>query len=281
MASDNGGSWREQLSKVKDKVVETERRTELERKLQVQRTKESIAEQLEADTPDELERRFRGLQDALRAGGRELFPVKTMLDAAKQLDDLSDRIEFYVDTLNKFEDVFPAPYKDLLPRLQANIADLKERSAKQVEEWSNVKIVTDATKFRAKQPDDDPTLLHIAKTFYERAHGIDLNLPKHFFSKKAEGFHVATFQDIPYAYVEVGDVKDSVTIVVGEVLGANFVKLVRGCMYTWCRRGPLGKSDAISVRVMSRDEVKFYKGLNFLRSGTRGMSDWVYSRKVV
>lgn len=281
MVSGNGGSWRDQLSKVKDKVAETTRQKELERRLQVQQTKESIAERLATDTPDELDRRFRGIQDALRAGGRELFPVETMLEAAKDLDDLSDRAEFYLDTLEKFGEVFPAPYKELLPKLQASLDELKKRSAKQVEEWSNVKIVTDATKFRGKQAEDDPTLLHIARTFYERAHGIDLNLPKHFFAKKAEGFYVVTFQDIPYAYAEVGDAKGTITIVVGEVIGANFIKLVRGCMYTWCQRGPVAKTDTISVRVTSRDEVKFFKGLNFLRTGTHGMSDWSYSRKVL
>jgi len=256
-STETSASWRTQLSIVKDKVVEEEKRKErerkeeekrkeVERKLQIQRTKESIAEHLREDTPEALHQTLRGLQDAFKAGGRELYPVNTMLGAAKELDEFAEKIAYYMDSLSNFADAFPATYRDLLPRLQASIKDAKDRSAKQVAEWANVKIVTDGTQFRDIQPEDEPTLIHVAKTFYQKAHGIDLNLPKNFFSKKAAGFHVATFQEIPYAYVEIGDIKDTV-----------------------------------SVRVTSRDEAKFYTALNFIRSGTRGMSDWSYSRKVV
>ena len=291
-STDTAASWRTQLSKLKDKVVEEEKRKEqerkeeekrreVERKLQIQRTKEGIAEHLRTDTPEALHRTLRSLQDAFRAGGRELCPVGTMLTAATELDEFGEKIAYYMDSLTNFADAFPAAYRDLLPRLQASIKEAKDRSAKQVAEWSNVKIVTEGTEFRGIQPEDEPTLIHVAKTFYQKAHGIDLNLPKNFFSKKAAGFHVATFQEIPYAYVEVGDIKDTVTLAVGEVIGTNFTKLVRGFMYIWCQKGPVGKTDTISVRVTSRDEVKFYTALNFIRSGTRGMSDWTYSRKVV
>lgn len=281
MVSEAKGDWRDQLSKVKDRVVEVERRKALEDRLKIERTKEGLTEQVQKDSPEVLQHQFRELQDAFRAGGRELYPVDTMLAASVQLDELGDRVELYLDSIERFQDVFPAAYVGLLPRLKAGVESIRERSGKQVQEWANVKIVTDGTAFREKREEDEPTLVHVAQTFYKKAHGIDLNLPKQFFAKKAQGFYVATFQGIPYAYVEVGDIKGTCSIVVGEVLGTNFSKLVRGFMYAWCRKGPLGKIDSLSVRVTSRDEVKFYTALNFLRTRTLGMSDWTYARKVV
>ena len=281
MVQDNGGSWRDQLSVVKDKVVEAKRLEELEEKLQIQRSRDGILEKLKEDTPDALGRQFRALENAFRSGGRELFPAETIIGAAEQLQVLSDKAEFYLDAVGKFDDIFTEAHQQALAKLQHDLPKLKERFDKQVAEWSNVKIVVDGTKFRHKLPEDEPTLAHIAKTFYNRAHGIDLNLPKQFFARKAENFHVATFQDIPYAYGEVSDVPDTFALAVGEVLGTNFTKLARGFMYRWCREGFSAKKlDTLSVRVTSRDEVKFYTGLNFLRSQTRGMSDWIYSRKV-
>ena len=278
--SNNASSWRKQLSVIKDRVIETEKQKELEEKLHIQRTKEGIAEKLAQDTPEELDRRYREIENGFRAGGRELFPVQAIQEAAKALEELSEKVSYYLGCMKDFQELFLPPYPQVLNKLKAGLAKLTDRSAKQVQEWSNVKLVTDGTQFRPKQPEDEPTLLHVAKTYHKLAHGVELNLPKNFFAKKAEGFWVATFQDIPYAYVMQTDAPGTFTIAVGEVIGANFVKLVRGFMHKFTAEGPIGKLKAISVRVTSRDEVKFFTGLNFLRTDTRGMSDWTYTRSI-
>ena len=276
----NGTSWRDQLSIVKDKVVEAENRKELERKLQIQRTRDGIAAKLAEDTPEEMDRRFREMENDLRAGGRELYPGKAMQSAGEAMEELTAKAKYYQDAMKEFPDLFPDPYPQTLKRLEPGLARAQERSAKQIHEWSNVGIVTDGTQFRKKEVDDEPTLIHIAKTFHKKAHGIDLNLPKAFFSKKSEGLWVATFQEIPYAYCLETDVAETFSVSVGEVIGTNFVKLVRGLLHRFCTAGPVGRMNKVSVHVTSRDEVKFYTHLNFLRTATRGMSDWTYTRKL-
>ncbi len=275
-------SWREQLSVVKNKVVEAEKRKALERKLQIQRTKEGIQAKLKEDTPDALERSFREIETGMKAGGRELFPVETMQAAARQMEELNEKVQYYLGVMKdkQFADLFSSAYQQTLRRVDAGIKKLRDRASKQVDEWSKVKLVMDATQFRGKLPEDEPTLIHVAKTFHQKAHGITLNLPSTFFSRRSEGLWVATFQDIPYAYVMETDVEGTLSLAVGEVIGTNFLKLVRGFMHTLATRGPLGKLETIHVRVTSRDEVKFYTNLNFLRTAVRGMLDWTYSREI-
>ena len=110
----DGASWRQQLTVVKDKVVEAEKRKELERKLQIQRTREGIAAKLAEDTPDELERRCREIENGFKAGGRELFPVEAMQIAAEGLDELSAKVAYYLDSMKEFSDLFPPAYRHVL-----------------------------------------------------------------------------------------------------------------------------------------------------------------------
>ncbi len=282
MVQNASNSWRRQLSAVKETLVEAEKRKALERKLQIQRTKDGVAEKLAEDTPAALDARYHDIETGFKAGGKELFPVEAMQQAAAWLDELEEKTHYYIDIMKdkEFHDLFPDPYPQVLKKIESGCQKLRDRSSKQVQEWSNVKLVMDATQFRRKQPDDEPTLIHIAKTFHKIAHGMRLNLPSSFFSRQNEGLWVVTFQDVPYAYVLETEVEGTVTIAVGEVLGANFLKLVRGFMHKLATEGPLGKLDTISVRVSTRDEVKFYTNLNFIRTATRGLSDWTYSRQV-
>ena len=219
-------NWRKQLSVVKDKVVESEKQKELEIKLHIQRTRDGIAEKLAEDTPEALEQRYRDIEAGFRAGGKELCPVAVMEQAAKGLEELTEKVMYYRGAMKEYEDLFPDPYPLVFNKISTGVDKLNERSAKQAGEWANVKFVMDDTKFRRKETEDEPTLIHVAKTFHTKAHGIALNLPKAFFAKKTDSMWVATFQDIPYAYVMETDVPGTFTIAVGEVIGTNFVKLV-------------------------------------------------------
>jgi len=124
-------------------------------------------------------------------------------------------------------------------------------------------------------------LVEVAKAFHKRAHGIELNIPKSLFVAKKNNFHVVAAGEEVLGYFEAFPEEKRLSFAVAPPQGVNFTKLIRGIVHQFCTKGPASlPKDEIRVRVYSREEVKFYTELGFIRAETLGMSDWLYQRKV-
>ena len=281
MALFEGGSWHEQLARLRPKVVESEKSRDLEKKQKLERTKEALAESLDRDTPEELVRQLRAVEAAYGNAIRTFYPPQHFSGLVEQLEEYRVKLHYYVEQRKRFPDVFSSAYKQVLPKCDRELAELKKNLEKQKGQWQAVQQIVEQGEFRAKAKEDDPKLIQIAKEFHLRAHGIQLNIPKTFFATKRVNFYVAASGGEPYAYVEYFPNEETISFAVKPVEKVNFTKLTRGLLYQFCRRGPLAQPlEGAHVRLTNTQEVKFYTDLGFLRSKTLGMSNWIYQRRI-
>ena len=84
MAGGGELSWRDQLTKVRDQVVEQEKRREIEKRLERERNEETLGRRLKSDTPEALAARFGEIRRAFDRDARKCYPLPQLESALRR-----------------------------------------------------------------------------------------------------------------------------------------------------------------------------------------------------
>lgn len=281
MAEGRELSWRDQLTKVRDQVVEQEKRREVEKRLERERNEESLARRLKEDTAEALAARFGEIRRALDRDARKCYPLPQLESALAAFTEFGDRLRFYNDCMKQFPKVFTATHKTGLPALLGELADVREGLDRQLGQWRQVKAALDRVQFRARQPSDDAPLVALAKVFSDRAHKISLSLPNDYFSREGANFWVVELDGKPIGYVKHFPADQALNFAVEPGDKVNFSRFVRALLWKFCSQGPLPKPlSHARVRIAFVREVKFFTDMGFARAEVKGPSDWIYQREI-
>lgn len=277
-------SWKKQLQHVKSKVLEAEKQREDLKRMQLERSRESLQERLKEDTPEALDGVLAALKKECSRSSREFYATPHLQTALDRLGELGQKLRFYKDCQKDFGKLFTPRLRQTLDKLLRDLGAVQRGVEKQLAQWRAAEQVLSGTLFRPRGPADDGVLVGLAKAFHEAAHGGALSLPKNFFANEKDGFYVADFHEQPYGYVKYWPKEDVITFAVAQPKNVeppvklNFNKFIRGLLHHFARNGPLQKPlDTLRVRISYAREAKFFTEIGFVRSETHGMSDWTYS----
>jgi len=274
-------SFREQLLNIRDKVADAEAEREQRKQEERERTKEKLAEELKQNTPSKLTQVLKEIEDAYKGIGKRFYPVAAMRECVGKLDTFEQQINRYTHYQDRYSDIYSESFKRSLKHITQSTSGLWEKIRPQWEQWADIAGMLDGMEFRARNKGDEAVLVEVAKTYHERAHGIALDIPKTLFAAKKDNFYVAVAGENLVGYFEAFPEEKRVAFALSPLKGVNFTKLVRGSVHHFCTQGPASlPKDEVNVRIYSREEVKFYTGLGFIRVETLGMSDWMYQRKL-
>ncbi len=281
MAKDEGLGWLSQLSKVREQVVEMEKRRETERRLERERNEQALGKRLKEDTPAALTARFTELHKRFDRDARKFHPLPALEEVERELNDLQELLAFYEDCMKQFGRVFAPEHKTVIPGLLAQIKDMRGGLERQLGQWREVRTATDPVVFRARKAGDDPGLVAAAKSFSDRAHKVPLSIPGDFFAREGENFWVAEGAGAVIGYVKYSPADKTVSFALAPAGTVNFAKFVRAALHKFFTQGPLAEAPtAVRVHVAFGREAKFFTDMGFVRAETKGPSEWVYQRDV-
>jgi hypothetical protein len=274
-------SWRDQLTKVRDRVVELEKRREVEKRLEQERNEEALGRRLKTDTPEALAARFGEIRRAFDRDARKFYPLPQLEEALKALTDFGDLLRFYNDCMKQFPKVFTAAHKTGIPAQLRELAEVRQGLDRQLAQWREIKTALDRVQFRARKPSDDAPLVALAKAFSDHAHKVGLSLPNDYFSRENTNFWVAELDGRPIGYVKYVPADQALNFAVEPGDQVNFSKFIRAILWKFCSQGPLPKPlSHARVRVAFVREVKFFTDMGFVRAEVKGPSDWIYQREI-
>jgi hypothetical protein len=274
-------SWRDQLTKVRDHVVEQEKRRQIEKRLEQERNEEALGRRLKQDTPEALAARFGDIRRAFDRDARKFYPLPQLEEALTALTDYGDLLRFYNDCIKQFPKVFTAAHKTGIPALLKELGELQQGLDRQLAQWREVKTALDGVQFRARKPSDDAPLVAVAKSFSDRAHKVGLSLPNDYFSRENTNFWVAQLDAKPIGYVKYIAADQVLNFAIEPGDKVNFNKFIRALLWKFCSQGPLPKPlTHARVRVAFVREVKFFTDMGFVRAEVMGPSDWIYQREI-
>jgi len=272
-------SWKEQLVRVRERVVDMERRRAEEKRLQRERNEQSLRRRLKEDTPEALNVRFSELRRRFDKAARKFFPLPHIEQAAEQIKEFAGLLEFYADCMKGFPRVFSNRHRTAIHSILAEMDTVRRGLDRQIKQWRGVREVLREVRFRPRTPEDDRVLVAVAKAFSERAHRVPLSIPSDFFVHEGENFWVVEFGGRVLGYVKYWPAGRFLTLALDAPEGVNFGKFVRGVLYRFCSEGVGGeRMDVVRVRVGFVREVRFFTDMGFVRGETRGPSDWIYQR---
>jgi hypothetical protein len=280
-------SWRDQLTKVRDHVVEQEKRREIEKRLEQERNEEALGRRLKQDTPEALAARFGDIRRAFDRDARKFYPLPQLEEALQSLTDFGDLIRFYDDCIKQFPKVFTPAHKTGIPAILREMTELQQGLDRQLAQWREVKTALEQVQFRARKPSDDAPLVAVAKSFSDRAHKVGLSLPNDYFSRENTNFWVAELGGKPIGYVKYMAADQALNFAIEPSAGGqasekvNFNKFIRAILWKFCSQGPLPTPlPQARVRVAFVREVKFFTDMGFVRAEVMGPSDWIYQREI-
>jgi len=281
MAENGELSWREQLTGLRERVLELERRRETEKRLERERNEQSLARRLKEDTPEALAAKFAEIRRRFDRDARKLFPLAHLEEARKELVDFRDLLSFYADCMKSFPKVFSPAHKTGITALLNEMAELEKGVERQLGQWREVKKLVDAVRFRPRQASDDAALVTVAKTFSEHAHKVPLSIPADYFGRETANFWVVELQGAPVGYVKYVPEDKALNFSIEPGGTVNFSKFIRAVLWKFCSQGPLPAPLASArVRVAYVREVKFFTDMGFVRAEVKGPSDWIYQREI-
>ena len=272
-------SWREQLASIRDDVEQMAARREEEQRLRLERSRESLKERLQKDTPEGLRKEFQDLRRECDRAARRFFPPDGLQAALDRVLDFEKRMLFYQGCRGEFADLFSTAVIQAIDGRMADIQNVKKGLDRQLGQWREVQEALEDLAFRARTEADDKPLVQAAKSFNERAHSISLSAPADFFAGEGEAFHIVVQAGQVIGYVKYWDDRDVVTLAVYPAVDINFPKFVRGVLYR-AYQGPLAdkKQDRARVRLSMSREVKFFTDLGFVRKETVSVNEWIFER---
>jgi len=281
MAAGSELSWRDQLTKVRDRVVEQEKRREIEKRLERERNEETLGRRLKEDTPEALAARFGEIRRAFDRDARKFYPLPQLQEALTALTDFGDLLRFYDDCMKQFPKVFTAAHKTGIPALLRELAELQQGLDRQLAQWREVKTTLDRVQFRPRKPSDDAPLVALAKAFSDHAHKVGLSLPNDYFSRESTNFWVAELNGKPIGYVKYMPADQALNFAIEPGDKINFSKFIRALLWKFCSQGPLPQPlPHARVRIAFVREVKFFTDMGFVRAEVKGPSDWIYQREI-
>ena len=281
MAGGGELSWRDQLTQVRDHVVEQEKRREIDKRLEQERNEEALGRRLKQDTPEALAARFGDIRRAFDRDARKFYPLPQLEEALKALTDFGDLLRFYNDCMKQFPKVFTPAHKTGIPALLRDLGELQQGLDRQLAQWREVKTGLDHVQFRARKPSDDAPLVTVAKTFSDRAHKVGLSLPNDYFSRENTNFWVAEMEGKPIGYVKYMPADQALNFAIEPGEKINFSKFIRALLWKFCSQGPLPQPlPHARVRVAFVREVKFFTDMGFVRAEVKGPSDWINQREI-
>lgn len=266
---------------LKPLVEQAEKERELKRQEERERVKEKLADELQQNPPDVLLRQFREIEEYYKSAAKKFYPVEALQECVQKLGGFEKNIERYQSYRPRFSDIYSEALTRALDQLGRELSTFHQMMSPQWEQWQGVDRVLKVMEFRHRHKNDDARLVEIAKDFQQRAHGMHLDIPRSFFAAKGETFYVVLSEGHILGYFENYPGENRISFALSPPKGVNFLKLVRGVVQKFCREGPLPQRlESVNVRIYSRQEVKFYTDLGFMRTGTLGMSDWLYQKKL-
>ena len=267
---DNGErSWREQLTGLRERVLDMERRRETEKRLERERNEQSLARRLKEDTPEALAAKFAEIR---RRFDRE---------ARKELADFGHLLRFYADCMKSFPKVFSPAHKTAITSLLNEMGELDKGLERQLGQWREVKTLMEAVRVRAREPSDDAALVTVAKTFSDHAHKVPLSIPSDYFARETVNFWVVELKGAPIGYVKYAPEDNALNFSIEPGGTVNFSKFIRAVLWKFCSQGPLPRPLASArVRIAYVREVKFFTDMGFVRAEVKGPSDWIYQREI-
>jgi hypothetical protein len=271
--------WLGQLTKVRDQVVDMEKRRETERRLERERNEQALGKRLKEDTAAALIARFAELHKRFDRDARKFYPLPSLEGVEKDLKDLCDLLLFYEDCMKQFAKVFTPEHKTAIPSLIAQIKDMQTGLERQLGQWREVKTAAEPVAFRARKAGDDPALVASAKVFSDRAHKVALSIPGDFYAREGENFWVVEAAGALIGHVKFAPADKTMSFALAPAGAVNFTKFVRAALYKFCVQGPLPQPlAAVRVRVAFGREAKFFTDMAFVRAETKGPAEWVYQR---
>jgi len=280
MSDEQALSWRDQLTRVREQVVEMTGRRETEKRLQRERNEDSLKEKLKEDTLEALNQRAGDIRRNSDRAARRFYPLPHIEAVLSDLSDFGDLLRFYVDCMKSFGRVFPPTYKTALPQMLGDLGALQRGLDRQLGQWRTIKDIVDNTVFRQRQTQDNAALVAVAKTFSDRAHKISLSIPGDLFAHEGENFWVAACGEAVLGYIKYWPDDKVVSFALSPAEKVNFNKFVRGLLHKFHMNKEIFPEAAPAVRVRVRyvRETKFFTDIGFVRSETLGPSDWIYQR---
>ena len=274
-------SWHDQLTKVRDHVVEQEKRREVEKRLERERNEETLSRRLKEDTPESLAARFAEIRRALDRDARKCYPLAQLEEALAALTKFGEMLRFYNDCMKQFPKVFSAAHKSAIPAQLRELDEVRQGLDRQLAQWREVKASLDRIRFRPRAPGDDAPLVAVAKSFSDRAHKISLSLPNDYFARESANFWVVELDGKPTGYVKYTPADQALNFAVEAGDKVNFNRFVRALLWKFCTHGPLPQPlPQARVRLAFVREVKFFTDMGFVRAEVKGPSDWIYQREV-
>jgi len=281
MISDDAKSFRAQLLAIRPQVEEAEKERELNEQEEKDRTRDKLAEELKKIPPDQFFRHLRELEGHYKAANKNFCPMEAIRGCLSQLDEFKEKVDRYQYYRGRFADIFTDSMQRSLDEAGRTMSALRETIDSQWQQWQEVSELVNKVNFRLRTKKDDTDLIEVAKTFHQRAHGIQLDVPKNYYGGKGDQFFVAEVEDKCVGHFEFYPSENRIAFAIITLKGINFIKLVRALVENFCREGPVPSPlDTVNIRLYDRQEVKFYTDLGFMRAETLGMSDWLYQRKL-
>ena len=272
-------SWKEQLGKVRGRVIEQQKHRQLEKKLLRQRNEEALRERLAQDTPEALVERFEGIRDRFDHGVRKFYPRPHIELVSEDIDSLEELLKFYQGCIGDFGRLFSPAHRTTISRLLIDIRDLCKGLDRQLKQWREVKEAVDGTVFRRRTEVDNEALVTVAKAFSERAHKVSLSIPGDYFSREGENFWVVQNGEFILGYMKFFPEEKVVSFALVPHRKTNFNKFIRAILFEFLCEGPIAEKMAgVRVRITYVREVKFFTDLGFVRTEVKGPSDWIYQR---
>jgi len=274
-------SFREQLMAIRPKVEAASEERKLIEQEQKERTKDKLAEELKRVRTESLFASLREIEERYKAANKHFYPASVIQTTMSELTEFKQKIDRYVYYSGRFQDIFPPAMLRTYDSLQRAIGDLADKIQPQWDEWESMIEYIDSLVFRPLRKGDETKLVEASKVFHQRAHGILLDIPPKLFASKKETFFVVAKDQTVIGHFEGFPDEQRIVFGMAPPKGINFIKLVRGTVHRFCTRGPIElPKDEVNVRVYSREEVKFFNDLGFIRTKTLDMSDWLYTRKL-
>ncbi len=281
MQIDEGLSWKDQLKSVREHVVGRAQQRERDKKLQRERNAVSLQKRLKEDTPEALNQRANDIRKVSDRAARKLYPLPHIEAVMTNIGQFGDLLRFYSDCLRPFARVFSPAHKTTLANLLRDMGALQRGLDRQMGQWRELKDLIQKTVFRPRQAQDEADLVAVAKEFSEHAHSVPLSIPGDFFQHERDNFWVAECEGTVLGYVKYWPDDKVITFALRPPHATNFKKFIRGLIYKFCADGPIPeKGHAVRVRIGFVREVKFFTDIGFVRSETKGPTEWIYQREL-
>jgi len=279
MPDDSQLTWKQQLDRLRDRVVELEKQREIRKRVQREQSEKALQKRLKEDTAEVLTARFKTLRERFEHDARKFYPVPWLKQISSELEEFRDLLNFYAEGLRQYPNVFTANHKVTIPRLLREAEDMGKSLQRQLRQWAAVGDFVEDVRFRPRKPQDDPVLVAVAKAFSERAHQMELTIPGDYFAQETENFWTVERAGQILGYIKYSPDLQTISFALADQPNLNYTKFIRGVLHRFYAEGPLPqKPDRIRVRLSYHREVKFYTDLGFVRTEVRGPSDWIYER---